>query len=189
MTVKIDRQTSDRGLIRAVQAACDVDLALCYQCKKCTSGCPVAKLTQSPPSEIVRRLQLGAGNELLGSDLIWMCLSCETCYERCPMEINIASVIDALRSLALEKGALKPKGNIPLFNRIFLRMVRYFGRSYDLPMIAVYKLGTLNIMPDTDKFPTMLKKGKMALLPPSGANKPVVKRIFSRTQQGKGTMK
>ena len=68
-------------------------------------------------------------------------------------------------------------------------MVRYFGRAYDLPMIAIYKLGTLNIMQDTDKFPTMLKKGKMALLPPSGANKHVVKQIFSRTQQDKGTMK
>jgi hypothetical protein len=104
------------------------------------------------------------------------------------MKINIASVMDALRSLALANGALIPKGNIPLFNRIFLRMVRYFGRSYDLPMIAVYKLGTRNIMPDTDKFPTMLKKGKMALLPPSGANKHVVQQIFRKAQQGKGTM-
>jgi hypothetical protein len=68
-------------------------------------------------------------------------------------------------------------------------MVRSFGRSYDLPLIAAYKLGTLNIMPDTDKFPTMLRKGKMALLPPSGADKPVVKRIFDRRQPNKGTGK
>src|SRR4030042_4534862 len=158
MTVKIMKQTAGKGLIRVVEKMSDVDLSRCYQCRKCPSGCPVAGLTQSPPSEIVRRLQLGAGNELLGSDIIWMCLSCETCYERCPMEINIALVMDALRSLALEKGALKPKGNIPLFNRIFLRMVRYFGRSYDLPMIGFYKLGTLN-MQDAGKFPAMLQKG------------------------------
>jgi len=105
------------------------------------------------------------------------------------MEINIASVMDALRSLALEKGAPKPKGNIPLFNRMFLRMVKSFGRAYDLPMLAIYKLGTLNIIQDTDKLPKMLKKGKMALLPPSGADKHMVKQIFGRVLQNKGTGK
>jgi heterodisulfide reductase subunit C len=189
MTVKIKKETSENGLIRVVEKMSGVDLGRCYQCQKCTSGCPVAKLTQSPPSEIVRRLQLGAGNELLGSDLIWMCLSCETCYARCPMEINIASVMDALRALALEKGAPKPKGNVPLFNRMFLRMVKSFGRAYDLPMLAIYKLGTLNIIQDTDKLPAMLKKGKMALLPPSGADKHMVKQIFDRVPQNKGTGK
>ena len=189
MTVKIKKQTPENSLIHVVEKMSDVDLSRCYQCQKCTSGCPVAKLTQSPPSEIVRRLQLGAGNELLGSDIIWMCLSCETCYARCPMEINIGSVIDALRSLSLERGTSKPKGNIPLFNRVFLRMVKSFGRSYDLPMITAYKLGTRNLTQDTGKFPTMLRKGKMAILPPSGADKKMVKRIFSRAQQNKGTGK
>jgi hypothetical protein len=103
------------------------------------------------------------------------------------MEINIASVIDALRALALEKEVSTPKGNMPLFNRLFLGTVKAFGRTYDLPMIAFYKLGTLNLWQDTDKLPTMLKKGKIALLPPSGANKYVVKGIFGRAQQNKGT--
>ncbi len=108
MTVKIEKQTPEGRLIRTVERMSDVDLSICYQCKKCSSGCPVAKLTQSSPSEIVRRLHLGAGDELLESDLIWMCVSCETCYARCPMEINVASVIDALRTLARERGASRP---------------------------------------------------------------------------------
>src|SRR4030042_4933772 len=110
MTVKIMKQTAGKGLIRVVEKMSDVDLSRCYQCRKCPSGCPVAKLTQSPPAEIVRRLQLGAGDELLGSDLVWLCLSCETCYARCPMEINVAAVMDALGSLAREKGAPGPQG-------------------------------------------------------------------------------
>lgn len=189
MTVQIKKHASENSLIRVVEKMSDVDISRCYQCKKCTSGCPVAPLTQSPPSEIIRRLQLGAGNELLESDLIWMCLSCETCYARCPMEINIASIIDALRSLALAKAAPKPRWNVPLFNRVFLRMVKTFGRSYDLPMIAAYKIGTGDIMQDTAKFPTMLKKGKMAVLPPSGADTQMVKRIFKKVSPGKGTKK
>ena len=189
MTVQIKKQGSGDSLIRVVENMSGVDISRCYQCKKCTSGCPVVKLTKSPPSEIVRRLQLGAGHEILETDLVWMCLSCETCYARCPMEINIAAIIDALRSLSLAEAAPKPRWNIPLFNRVFLRMVRAFGRSYDLPMIAAYKLGTGNIMQDTEKFPAMLKKGKMALMPPSGADKNMIKRIFQRASKSKGTGK
>ncbi len=186
MTVKIKRQAKERGLIRAVEEMCGVDLGPCYQCKKCSSGCPVARLSQSPPSEIVRRLHLGAGDELLESDIIWMCLSCETCYSRCPMKINIAAVMDALRTLSLARKASLPKGNMPLFNRMFLSMVRTFGRAYDLPAIALYKLGAGNVAQDMEKLPVMLKKGKMALLPPSGADRRVVKRIF-KAQKTRGT--
>jgi heterodisulfide reductase subunit C len=189
MTVKIKKQAKEKSLRNTVAEISGVDISLCYQCKKCTSGCPVASLTKSPPSEIVRRLQMGAGSELLASDLVWMCLSCETCYARCPMEINIAAVVDALRSLAIAAGAPMPKENPALFNREFLRMVKAFGRSYDLPMIAFYKLGTGNIKQDTEKFPTMLRKGKMAILPPSGADKKTVKRIFSKALKSKGTGK
>jgi heterodisulfide reductase subunit C len=189
MTVRVKKPATENRLLRVVEEISGADISRCYQCKKCTSGCPVAKLTGSPPAEIIRRLQLGAGKELLESDLIWMCLSCETCYARCPMEINISMVIDTLRSLARETGAATPRGNMPLFNKEFLRMVKAFGRSYDLPMIAAYKIGTGNIRQDIEKLPTMLKKGKMAILPPIGGDKRKVKQIFDKALKNKGTGK
>ena len=178
MTIKIKKQTQEKGLIGAVQEPAEVDLSLCYQCRKCSSGCPAARYSTMTPSEIIRRLQLGAGNELLQSDFIWLCLSCETCYARCPMQINVAAVMDALRTLSLARGAAPPKGNMPLFNRLFLDMVRRFGRAYDLPTIALYKLRIGNLSQDMEKIPTMLRKGKMAVLPPSGADKKTAKRVF-----------
>jgi heterodisulfide reductase subunit C2 len=189
MTIRIKKQPAAESLIRKVETKAEVSLNKCYQCKKCSVGCPVADRTGSAPSEIIRRLQLGAGDELLQTDLIWTCLSCDTCYARCPNEINFAAVIDALRAIALEKGAAKPEGNPPLFNRLFLDTVKTYGRAYDLQMIALYKMGTGNIIADTDKFPTMLKKGKMALLPPSGADKRTVRRIFNHLSENKGTEK
>lgn len=189
MTIRIKKQLAADNLISIVEKKADVSLDKCYQCKKCSVGCPVAGQAQSPPSEIIRRLQLGAGKELLQTDLIWTCLSCETCYARCPNEINFAAVIDALRSIALESGVAKPEGNPPLFNRLFLNTVKTFGRAYDLQMIALYKIRTGKILPDTEKFPAMLKKGKMALLPPSGADKTKVKRIFKGITENKGTEK
>ncbi len=126
---------------------------------------------------------------MLQTGLIWTCLSCETCYARCPNQINFAAVIDALKSIAVEKGVAKPEGDAPLFNRLFLNTVKSYGRAYDLKAIAMYKLGTGNLKQDVDKFPAMLKKGKMAILPPSGADKGKVKRIFEKAAQNKGTGK
>jgi len=186
MTIKIKKDSAVTTLKPVVEEMSGVSLDACYQCRKCSAGCPVAAAAKSAPSEIIRRLHMGAGDELLENGLVWMCLSCETCYGRCPMEINFAAIIDALRSLSIEKGGKIPQGNMPLFNRMFLSNVRIFGRSYDLSMIAGYKLGSGSLMDDTGKFPTMLKKGKMAILPPSGADKKIVKRIFDRARQGKG---
>lgn len=149
-------------------------------------GCPVADRVESPPSEIIRRLQLGAGEEVLQTDLIWTCLSCETCYGRCPNRINFAAVIDALKSLAVERGVAGSEGDAPLFNRLFLDTVESYGRAYDLKAIALYKAKTGTLKQDMDKFPAMLTKGKMAILPPSGADKDRVKRIFRKTAYDKG---
>jgi heterodisulfide reductase subunit C2 len=189
MTTRITRQKAPGDLLGAVQEKADVNVSACYQCKKCSIGCPVADQTESSPSEIIRRLQMGAGDELLQADLIWTCLSCETCYARCPNEINFSAVIDALKSLAVEKGVAGPEGDAPLFNRLFLDTVKSYGRAYDLQAIAMHKLQTGNLKQDMDKFPAMLRKRKMAILPPSGADKGKVKRIFQKAVQNKGTGK
>ncbi len=178
MTIRVKKQSTGKTLRAQVEKHAEVDLSVCYQCKKCSIGCPVAALVASPPAEIIRRLQLGAGDELLQSDLVWLCLSCDTCYARCPNQINFPAVIDALRAIALEKGVAKPAGNAPLFNRLFLNTVKRYGRAYDLQMIASYKLGSGKLMDDVEKFPSMLAKGKMAVMPPSGADKTKVKKIF-----------
>ena len=184
--ITIKRKKTGAGLMAAVEAISGVDLSVCFQCKKCSSGCPVARIARSRPSEIIRQLHLGAGNELLESDLVWTCVSCETCSARCPMEINVAAVMDALRKLARERGASKQRGNVPLFNRAFLKTVETFGRTYEIGLIAAYKLGAGKLMADTEKFPTMLAKGKIALLPPVGGDKKTVRRIFKKMKQNKG---
>lgn len=184
--MRISNKLQSGNLKQAVEQLSGVKIDVCFQCMKCTSGCSIAKETKMHPSELIRLLKLGAGDELLNSDLVWMCLSCEICYGRCPMKINTASLIDALRKLAVERGALVQKGNVPLFNKAFLGTVKQYGRSYDMQMIMEYKLGSGSLMQDTGKFPTMLQKGKMALLPSSGAGKTVVKRIFDKSARGKG---
>jgi heterodisulfide reductase subunit C len=180
MPIVISKNKEVTSLINTIQEISGIDINSCLQCKKCTNGCPVTGLVKVPPSEIIRRLQLNAGDNIFDSDLIWMCASCETCFARCPMKINMAAVMDALRQMAVKKNALKQKGNVTLFNKSFLKTVKMFGRTYDLGMIAAYKLGTSTYFQDTDKFPMMLKKGKIALFPSFKADKKYVKRIFKK---------
>ncbi|HPI92487.1 MAG TPA: 4Fe-4S dicluster domain-containing protein [Deltaproteobacteria bacterium] len=184
--ITIKKTSVDNGLKGQVEKLTGVDLSVCFQCKKCSSGCPVASLAGTRPSEIMRLLHLGAGKELLGRDLVWMCVSCETCSARCPMGIDVAGVIDVLRRLTHDSGAPKPAGNMPLFNRAFLKTVEVFGRPYDMGMIAAYKLGTGRLMDDTDKFPTMLRKGKIALLPARGIECETIRRIFKKAKENRG---
>lgn len=183
--ITITKSKQGASLKKAVETTAGVDLSVCLQCRKCSSGCPVGRLTKSRPSEIMRRLHLDAGNELLESDLVWMCVSCETCSARCPMGIDVAGVMDALRKLAIERGASKQKGNVPLFNKSFLKTVEIFGRTYDMAMIAAYKAGSGKFMNDTEKFPTMLAKGKISLVPSLGGDRKTVKRIFKKTMGNK----
>jgi heterodisulfide reductase subunit C len=187
--ITIKRTKTGGALKGAVERIADVDLSVCLQCRKCSSGCPVGKLAKTRPSEIMRRLHLGAGNELLESDILWMCVSCETCTTRCPMGIDVAAVMDALRKLAIERGASKQEGNVPLFNKAFLKTVEIFGRTYEMALITAYKLGTGKLMNDTEKFPTMLKKGKISLIPSLGGDRKTVRRIFKKTRENKGAGK
>ena len=180
MPIVITKEKTDTGLLQSVKEISGVDVAGCLQCKKCTNGCPVTALIKVPPSEIIRRLQLNAGNSILNSDLIWMCASCETCFSRCPMQIDMASVMDALRVISVKKNTAKQKGDIPMFNRWFLKTVGMFGRTYDLGMIAAYKIGTSSYFQDTEKFPMMLQKRKIALFPSFKADKKYVRRIFKK---------
>jgi heterodisulfide reductase subunit C len=180
MTIVIEKVKTDYNLLEEVGKISGVDINACLQCKKCSNGCPVGNITQASPSGVIRKLQLGLGNEILDSDLVWMCASCETCFSRCPMKIDMASVMDALRTLSVSQRSKKQNSSVQLFNKSFLNSVRRYGRTYDLGMIAAYKMATSSYFKDTDKFPMMLRKGKIALLPSFKADKKYINRIFKR---------
>ncbi len=181
MTLRIQSAGAGQELAGRVKDLSGVDIGPCLQCRRCSNGCPVARHSDYSPSEIIRRLQLGEGNALLDSGLIWMCASCATCYGRCPMNIDMPSVIDALRMIAVERKGRIPEGNMPLMNRLLLGTIRTFGRTYDLGVMALYKMRTSTYMKDTAKFPMILAKRKISLLPPKGADKKAVKRIFKNS--------
>lgn len=76
------------------------NIALCIQCGKCTSGCPFSSDMDLMPHQIVHLAQLGAIAELIQCESIWYCATCFTCESRCPVEIDIAALAEAIRLIA-----------------------------------------------------------------------------------------
>jgi heterodisulfide reductase subunit C len=101
MSVLMSRDPVIRAFIDKVESLAGQDLLACYQCGKCSAGCPMAKHMDIPPNQMIRFAQLGLMDDLLASEAIWMCVSCLTCNSRCPKGVRIAEVIEALRQIHL----------------------------------------------------------------------------------------
>lgn len=170
-------------LLREVERRSGTLVSRCLQCHKCSSGCPVAPEMDYMSSQVMRLIALGQEEELLKSKGIWFCASCETCTTRCPMEIDIAGVMDVTRMMAVEKKMAQPDVRSKHFNKAFLTSVRWHGRVFEAGMMALYKIRSLDLLSDLDKVPKMLAKRKLALLPHFSKAAREVRRVFKRAER------
>ncbi len=164
-------------------------VSLCYQCKKCTAGCPVNREADWKPHVLMRLVQLGAGEQLLSSDMAWLCVGCGTCAARCPNEIDISRVADYLKQAVVRSGGVSRKSPIPAFHRAFLAPVKITGRAYELGMTASFKLQTGKFLDDMIMGLKMLAKGKLKLAPSGIKARQEVAALFQRAEALEKTAK
>jgi len=103
MRINISKRKIRDRFVAKVEELSGQNLLACYQCGKCSAGCPAVSQMDILPNQIIRFAQLGLKDELLKSKSIWICASCFTCNARCPKGINIAEVIEAIRQILLRK--------------------------------------------------------------------------------------
>ncbi len=160
----------------------------CYQCGKCTAGCPSAYAMDLSPRQIMRAIQLGLKEEVLQSSTIWLCIFCQTCSARCPQEIDIPSVMESLRMLALTEKSKPAEKNVQRFHNIFLDLIRRGGRVHELELGARYNLSSGHPFANMALLPGMLRKKKMPILPPKvkGGIKKKIRKLFAEVgERGK----
>jgi heterodisulfide reductase subunit C len=156
-------------------------------------------------------LQVGDAT-VLEKRAIWLCVSCETCVTRCPREIDLPRVMDALRQVAYERANEQPvvvgellrralkqtlaglKEGLQMgsphaqrvFSATFLENIRRFGRSFETGLIGSVNLNVGSLLGNVDKGPEMLMKGKMRMLPDKVCNVARIQEIFAKIEELEG---
>jgi len=160
----------------------------CYQCGKCTAGCPVAAHMDVAPNQVVRLAQIGEWEKALRSRAIWECVGCQTCSTRCPKAVDCAGVMDALREASLAHGmAASERLPVVSFQEIFLENIRRNGRLNELELIGRFKVDVLVhtgripfLFKDASLAPKLGKRKKLHFAPGKARDRGVVERIFER---------
>ena len=146
----------------------------CYQCYKCSAGCPISFDMDLLPHQIIRSVVFNQKEKALSSKTIWLCASCETCTTRCPNEIDIAKVMDVLRQIQRESGMPAQEPKIPVFHKAFLNSIK----KKDL--MEKVKAGTWK--DDVKLGMKMFFRGKLKLLPPKCTGVKEVQKLFEQAE-------
>lgn len=174
-----------------VSALSGIKPELCYQCRKCTSGCPLTFAMDHYPDQIVRYLLLGLEEKVLSSRTIWVCSSCETCTTRCPNDIDIAGLMDYLKQQAHARGLIQPSHNFTYaFHKTFLDDIRRRGRVFETGLLQRYmlssgawkaKLADGTLWDEIRLGLALWRRGRLPLRPKGIRNVEEVRGLFDKT--------
>jgi len=135
----------------------------CYQCAKCTSGCEAHKLLELEPHKMVALLKRGLIDEMVNSEVIWTCMSCFKCRERCPQKVAPVEILFALKNMAVASGKQIPGNYTAMLQSVLsiglLQDVKSITTK-DSKSISRNDLGLPDLSKPTDptKFQMMLSK-------------------------------
>jgi heterodisulfide reductase subunit C len=135
------------------------------------------------PHILVHSIQLGLIEEVLRSDTIWVCASCETCTTRCPNDIDIAHLMDTLRQMSAKRGVKDSQKQVQIFHTTFLESIKRFGRVHEASMAVEYAYrsnGLKGIREQLSLGMDMIRKGKIKLVPHRLTGNKAVKKIFRK---------
>jgi heterodisulfide reductase subunit C len=161
-----------------IRIICGENVLSCYQCGECTAGCPVAFAMDIAPNQVMRMVQVGMRDEVLGSSAIWLCAGCETCRTRCPKGVGLSKVMDACRQIAVQSGIKAKEPNILKFHEEFLKEIARNGRVHEMSLVAFYKLRSKRFFDDMLSGTQMFLKGKLGLIPSRVKRVAEVRKLF-----------
>ncbi len=102
--VRMSRRQVTGEFVKRVKEISGQNVLTCYQCGRCSAGCPLTFAMKDLPNQVIRLVQLGLEEDALASNTIWVCASCLACHARCPRGVDLAKVMEALRAIRLRPG-------------------------------------------------------------------------------------
>jgi len=176
-------------LATQLAATTAISVSACYQCKKCSAGCPLTFAMDLLPDQVIRLALLGQTERLLASRTIWVCASCVTCTTRCPNGIDIAGVMDWLKEEALKRQVAVDQPEVAAGHRFFLDSLRRAGgRLSEMALMQRFTLFKLRrrfnfkeLLDNAKLGLALFKRGRLRLgRPPAIKGKGEIQSIFHR---------
>jgi heterodisulfide reductase subunit C len=162
----------------------NVDFDDCYQCGKCTAGCPMAHAMDLVPRLLIRNLQLGFIEKALNAKTPWICANCMVCSARCPQGVDIAAIMLAVRRTAKKQG-LCPVREADVFDDAFVGNIRSWGKSNEAILAAKYNLVSGHLVQDLLNAPKMAARGMIGPKIHSVKDRGAVKHLVDKCLKGK----
>lgn len=125
-----------------IEALSGQNANLCFQCSKCSAGCPLADKMDLKPAQVMHSIRLGREEAVLNSQAIWLCLGCETCSARCPQQVEPAAAMAAARVIALKRGIQPSVKEVGIYYRGFVDNMRLNGKIHDASVAGITQLLT-----------------------------------------------
>lgn len=156
----------DFNFLQQAEAAGPFNAAECFQCRKCTNGCPASFAMDIFPDQIIRLAILGQKEEVLRSRTIWVCASCETCSTRCPNGVRIAELMDYFKELAVRLGITPALPQVAAFHQSFLQNLKLTGRVFEGALLPAFWLrsGQMGRLFKTGDLRSELRQGVKLML-------------------------
>lgn len=106
--LRLSAAVLNNDFVRRIEQVAGQAAYACYQCGKCTAGCPMAAEMDLTPNQVMRYAQLGLGERLKDCRTVWLCASCFACSARCPKGVRITEVMEAVRVVLIRRGLARP---------------------------------------------------------------------------------
>lgn len=166
---------------KEIESISGVNVYNCYQCGKCTAGCSVGSFLEDSPSRIIRYIQLNQKELVYKSKTPFLCASCQTCSSRCPMDIDVARIMESVRIASAKEKRESPVKDVTTFSNLFLTSVKMFGRLYELGLTAGFNIVSMNPLKDAPLGGKLFMNGRLAVIPDSIKDKTKLKKIFNES--------
>lgn len=93
---------SNRELTAEIEELSGENVYSCYQCGKCSAGCPFTEEMDLMPNQVIRKVQFG-DESVLEAETPWVCASCLSCEVDCPKGNNVPAIMEGIREISLRQ--------------------------------------------------------------------------------------
>jgi heterodisulfide reductase subunit C2 len=174
----------DSTFLKEMEEKSGETVRTCYQCYRCTNGCPALADMDVYPHRLIGAIMLGDRDKVLQSKTIWSCLQCYTCSVRCPNDIDIAHVINTARKISAAEGK-EAESDTWEFDSLFMDNVRKHGRLNESEVAIRYKLKKMSLFGDMAMGIKMFLKGRLGFLPHNTKDRAGIRRMLNRLKGGR----